>query len=121
MPAEQRIFTRIPFSNPVRWRADQDWAGVASVRNVSRTGVGLTLQSFLRPGPVVHLAFEGIEYDGAPIEVAAHTVWCRPETPASDRFVAGFAIVHDDPNTLAPMSEVFYAAIRQYEQNRRAR
>lgn len=114
MPGEHRVFTRVPFAHAVSWIGTNGDGGIAAIRNVSRSGVGLSLGRFLRPGPVVRLVFDDIEYDGDPIEVQALTVWCRPEPGAPDRFIAGFHIVQGERQTLGAMSEVFYAAIDQY-------
>jgi len=113
-PEEQRVFTRVPFAHPVRWIGVNGDSGPATLRNVSRSGVSVSLGRFLRPGPVVRLVFDDIEYAGQPIEVQALTVWCKPENGSPDRFVAGFKIIQGERHTLGAMSEVFYAAIREY-------
>jgi len=114
VPAEQRIFTRVPFAHTVRWTNDRGESGLAAVRDICRTGAGLALRSYFRPGPVVRLTFEGIVYRGEPVEVQALTVWCRPDSHNREAFVGGFAIVHGEGRTLGAMSEVFYTALRQY-------
>jgi len=113
-PEEHRVFTRVPFSHPVRWIGGDGEGGIAAIRNVSRSGVGVSLGRYLRPGPVVRLAFDGFEYEGGAIDVQALTVWCRPEPGTPDRFLAGFKFVQGERRTLGAVSEVFYAAIRQY-------
>ncbi len=114
MPGDHRVFTRVPFAHAVRWLGANGDGGSASIRDVSRSGLSVSFGRFLRPGPVVRLVFDDIEYSGARIEVQALTVWCRPEPGAPDRFLAGFKIVQGERHTLGAMSEVFYAAIRQY-------
>jgi hypothetical protein len=114
VPGERRIFTRVPFAHPVRWTTDRGDSGVASLRDVSRTGVGLALGSYFRPGPVLRLTFDDILYCAEPIEVQALTVWCRPDKLDHDIFAGGFSIVHGESITLGAMSEVFYAALRHY-------
>lgn len=115
MTGEHRVFTRVPFSHAARWmngaKGDE---GVAAIRDVSRSGLGMSLGRFLRPGPVLRVVFDDIEFDGSPIEVQAITVWCRPDSAQAGRFLAGFSIVQGERQTLGAMSEVFYAAIRQY-------
>ena len=111
---EHRAFTRVPFSHAIHWLDDNGEGGAASIRDVSRSGVRLSLGRFLRPGPCVRLVFDGIAFNGAQIEVRAVVVWCRPENSASDQFAAGFRIVQGERGTLGAMSEVFYTAIRQY-------
>lgn len=113
-PEEQRVFTRVPFAHPVRWAGMNGDEGSAILRNVSRSGVSVSLGRFLRPGPVVRLVFDDIKYARQPIEVQALTVWCKPERGAPDRFIAGFKIVQGERHTLGAMSEVFYAALREY-------
>ena len=94
--------------------SDRGDSGVASVRDVSRSGVCLLLTRFLRPGPVIRIVFDGIDYQGAPVDLQAITVWSRPENGAPDRFIAGFKIVQGERDTLGAISEVFYAAIHAY-------
>ena len=113
-PDDQRVFTRVPFSHPVHWLSDRGDTGVASIRDVSRSGVCLSLTRFLRPGPVIRIIFDGFEYNGAPVDLQAITVWSRPENGARDRFVAGFKIIQGERDTLGAISGVFYAAIQAY-------
>ena len=113
-PCERRVFTRVPFAHSVRWTNDRGDSGPASLHNVSRSGVSLTLGSYLRPGPAVRLHFDGFSYCGKPIEVQALTVWCRTAAFDPAAFDAGFSIVHGESNTLGAMSEIFYAALRHY-------
>ncbi len=114
LPSEQRVFTRVPFVHSVRWSTDRGESGLASLRDVSRSGVGLSLGSYFRPGPVLRLSFDGMDYCGKPIEVQALTVWCRAEAHDRDAFAGGFSIVHGESTTLGAMSEIFYAALRRY-------
>lgn len=114
-PAEQRVFTRVPFAHTVRWTDDHGESGLATVRDICRTGAGLALGSYFRPGPAtVTLRFEGISYLGETVEVRAVAVWCRPDSRNRETFLGGFAIVHGEGRTLGAMSEVFYTALRQY-------
>ena len=120
-PDEQRVFTRVPFAHTVRWLSDKGDGGTATVRDVSRSGLCLSLTRFLRPGPEMRIYFDGIEYQGTPIALDAAIVWSRPENGARDRFVTGFRIIQNDPVTLAAISEVFYAAILQYAETHQLR
>ena len=113
-PEDHRVFTRVPFAHSVRWFSGDGEGGVATVRNISRSGASVSLGRYLRPGPVVRIAFDGFEYAGGAVDVQALTVWCRPEAGAPDRFIAGFKFVQGERRTLGAVSEVFYAAIRQY-------
>ena len=117
MPKEQRVFTRVPFSHPVKWQNGARDGGVATARDVSRGGLSLTLSRFLRPGPVLVLTFDDILYQDQPVELPALTVWCRPLPADPERFNAGFAIVHGETQTLAAISEVFYAGLHDYAIN----
>mgnify|MGYP003394562849 CR=1 FL=1 len=114
LPCEHRVFTRIPFAHAVRWTTDRGESGIAAVRDVSRTGVGLSLGSYFRPGPVLRLSFDGILYGSQTVEVEGLTIWCRPDPQNREAFVGGFSIVHGERRTLGAMSEVFYAALRRY-------
>ena len=114
VPLEQRVFTRVPFAHPIRWTTDRGESGFAAVRDVSRSGIGVSLGSYFRPGPVVRFTFDGILYCGEPVEVEGLTVWCRPDARNRESFVGGFSVVHGERRTLGAMSEVFYAALRNY-------
>ena len=89
VPCEQRVFTRVPFAHPVRWTTDRGDSGNAAVRDVSRTGVGLALGSYFRPGPVVRFTFDGILYRGEAVEVEGLTVWCRSDGHNREAFFGG--------------------------------
>ena len=111
MANEQRIFTRVPFNQTARWRSADEEEGAAKILNVSRGGLSLSLTRYFRPGPVLVFTFDEILYDGRPVEVPALTVWCRPAPNDPQSFTAGFSVVHGEPETLAVISEVFYAAL----------
>lgn len=111
MANEQRIFTRVPFNQTARWRSAGGEEGAAKILNVSRGGLSLSLTRFFRPGPVLVFTFDEILYGGRPVEVSALTVWCHPAPNDRRSFTAGFSVVHGEPETLAAISEVFYAAL----------
>lgn len=113
MVQEQRIFTRVPFARDIQWHDAHNEDGAARIKNVSRSGVALSLGRYLRPGPVLVFRFDDVLFNNRPVEISALTVWCRPEPDSPDRFQAGFAVVHGEPHTLGAISEVFYAAIRE--------
>lgn len=110
MLSEQRIFTRVPFYQTLRWNNGSGEEGTARILNVSRGGLSLSLTRYLRPGPVLVFTFDDILYSSRPVEVHALTVWCRPAPNDRQSFTAGFSVVHGEPETLAAISEVFYAA-----------
>jgi len=112
MSQESRIFTRLPFDSAVEWRDLTGEDGHAAVRDVSRGGFRLSLGRYLRPGPVVTVTFDHITFNGAPVELDAAVVWCKP-TDQPDTFLAGLKIIHGGAATLAAASEVFYAAMDQ--------
>lgn len=120
MVRDQRIFTRVPFIHPVQWTNEQGDGGTATVRDFSRSGLSLELGRYLRPGPVLRLVFDGIGYDGHPVQLDAETVWSKADPSTPERFVAGFAVLHDHAHTLGAVSEVFYAALRQNAEQRPA-
>lgn len=121
MVHDQRIFTRIPFDHAVHWtNADGD-GGPAAIRDISRSGLSLHLGRYLRPGPVLRLHFDNIDYLGRPVELDTLTVWSKSDTSAPDHFVAGFQVVHGESRTLGAISEVFYHALRQYAANHHRR
>ncbi len=110
MLSEQRIFTRVPFHQTLRWHNGSGEEGAARILNVSRGGLSLSLARYLRPGPALVFTFDDILYGSRPVEVPALTVWCRPAPNDRQSFTAGFSVVHGEPETLAAISEVFYAA-----------
>jgi len=112
MSQEQRIFTRMPFDSAVSWSDLSGENGLASVRDVSRGGMSLSLGRYMRPGPVLTVIFDQTEFNGKPVELDMTVAWCKP-TDQPDIFLAGFKIIHSDVSTLAAASEVFYAALGQ--------
>lgn len=114
MSREQRIFTRVPFGQTVRWRDAQGESGAATVRDIGRGGFSVSLTQYLRPGPALVFTFDDVLYNEKPVELSALTVWCSPTAEAGDRFVGGFSVVHGEQHTLAAISEVFYAAWDEY-------
>ena len=113
MPQEQRVFTRMPYGRSVRWHDARGEEGTGVVNDVSRSGFSVSLTRYLRPGPAIVFTFDDIRYGEHLVEFAAVTVWCRPVPGDTERFTAGFLIVHGEPKTLAAISEVFYAALAE--------
>jgi len=111
MPSERRIFTRVPFRQTILWRNAFGESGSANILNVGRSGLCLSLSLYFRPGPALMFTFEDVLYKGRPVEVPALTVWCRSDEDNRRSFTAGFSVVHGEPDTLAAISEVFYAAL----------
>ncbi len=111
MSSERRIFTRVPFFGTVRWRDAGGERGSAKILDVSRSGLCFSLTRYFRPGPALVITFDDVLYAGRPVEVSTLTVWCRPEPTDRQSFTAGFSVVHGEPDTLAAISEVFYAAL----------
>ena len=111
MPSERRIFTRVPFRQTILWRNAFGESGSAKILNVGRSGLCLSLSLYFRPGPALMFTFEDVLYKGRPVEVPALTVWCRSDADNRQSFTAGFSVVHGEPDTLAAISEVFYAAL----------
>jgi hypothetical protein len=113
MRKEQRVFTRVPFRHSVRWTDAHGEGGACAVRDVSRGGLSVTLERYLRPGPVVQFQFDEVLYKGEPVSFPALVTWCQPERSNPSRFQAGFRVVHGEPDTLCAVSEVFYRALAQ--------
>lgn len=113
MNEEQRTFTRVPFEHPVRWLKARGQSGSATVRNVGRGGLCLSLGRYLRPGRSIQVVFDDIAYQNEPVTFMARVAWCRPLDPGSVEFAAGLRVVHDEPMTLAAISEVFYTAVNR--------
>ena len=111
MPSERRIFTRVPFHQTVLWRNASGESGSAKILDVGRSGLRLSLAEYFRPGPALMITFDDVLYRARPVEVPVLTVWCRPDADDRQSFTAGFSVVHGEPDTLAAISEVFYAAL----------
>lgn len=111
MPSERRIFTRVPFNRTAQWRNASGESGPVKVLDVSRSGLCISLTRYFRPGPALVITFNDVLYRGRPVEVPVLTVWCRPEPKDHQSFTAGFSVVHGERDTLAAISEVFYAAL----------
>ena len=110
---DQRIFTRIPFVQSLTWQDLTGNQGAAKVQDVGRGGLGMLSNSYLRPGPMVTLLFDDIEFENEPIELQALIAWCRPDKRRNDLFQVGLSWVHGEQRTLPAVNEVFYSAIHQ--------
>jgi len=111
MAHEQRVFTRVPFGQAVRWQDANGHDGTGILNNVSRSGFSVLLKQYLRPGPAILFTFDDVRYADHSVELAAVTMWCKPVPNDPERFNAGFLVVHGEPQTLGAISEVFYAAL----------
>lgn len=69
--------------------------------------------SYLRPGPMVTLLFDDLEFENEPISLQALIAWCRPDEDPDDAFRIGLSWVHGERRTLPIVNEVFYSAIHQ--------
>ena len=108
---KQRTFTRVPFSNSVRWCVAPGESGMATVRDLSRGGLCLSLGRYLRPGRVLHLHFDDVFYKSQPLEFDVRIVWCDRAAQEEDYFRAGLQVLHEEPVTLPMISELFYEAM----------
>lgn len=118
--AEQRLFARVPFMHGVAWSDAHGEDGVATLFDVSRSGLGIEAGSYFRPGPILRLSFADILHGGAPIELDALTIWCSPSPNDDGRFRAGLSVVHGEPATLGKTSQLFHSAIHAYSLKRSA-
>lgn len=90
-------------------------AGRATWLNVSRTGAGVQLGRYLRPGHVVQLQCDGDETTGT-WPIPATVIWCRP-IPDSVQFQAGLAIDRTCPETALRFATLGYAALAMNKSN----
>jgi len=118
--AEQRLFARVPFVHDVAWCDAHGENGVATLFDVSRSGLGIEAGSYFRPGPLLRVSFPDLLHGGSPIELDALTVWCRPAADGDGRFRAGLSVVHGEPATLAKTSLIFHSAIHAFGLQRSA-
>lgn len=109
--AKQRAFTRVPFEHTLRWSYAPGEAGVACVCNISRGGLSVAMGRYLRPGRVVLVQFDDLDFNGEALAFDARIVWCCSSRDGHDGFHAGLQVLHGKPITLAKISEIFYLAI----------
>lgn len=107
----QRAFTRIPFRHELRWSDTGQDSGEASSYDISRGGLCLALPRYLRPGHELQIHIDDIFYESEPIRFNARVAWCAAKANKSNVYTAGIQVLHDLPETLAVMSEVFYQAV----------
>jgi Tfp pilus assembly protein PilZ len=108
---DQRVFTRIPLIRSLIWRDMAGNEGASQVENVGRGGLGMVANSYLRPGPIVTLVFDDLEFEQEIIELQAIVAWCKPVGDQSESFQVGLSWVHGEQRTLPQVNEVFYSAI----------
>ncbi|MEK7794545.1 MAG: PilZ domain-containing protein [Candidatus Hydrogenedentota bacterium] len=108
---ESRTFTRVPFHHRVRL-AGKNAPCAATVYEVSRGGLSMSMRAYIRPGTIVRVTFEDITYGATPAEFDARVAWCEAQgEPNGAEYHAGLNTLHGDPETLAAMSEIFYTAL----------
>lgn len=108
--SDRRTFTRVRFEHGVKWRTQSGEHGKATVRDVGRGGLCLSLNRGFWPDSPLRITFEDVPHRQAPVELEARTAWCRT---VADGFLTGLRVVHDEPEALAAVSEVFYAALQR--------
>ena len=113
MSTDQRIFTRIPFARKLTWRDTDGNEGSAEISNVGRGGIGLVMNSYLRPGPTISVIFDDVESEGIPVELQALVSWSKPGAN-SGSFLCGLSWVQGERGTLPRINEVYYAAINDH-------
>lgn len=112
---ERRAFVRMPFEHSLKWEEADSDSGEGTLSDVGRTGLCVSLNRYLRPGRKVNVFFEGIMYNGSMVAIPARIVWSRAKFE-SNIFMAGLQILHDDPETLGAVSEIFYTALQDGSQ-----
>ena len=112
---ERRAFVRMPFEHSLKWQEADSEGGEGTLSDVGRTGLCISLNRYLRPGRKVSVFFEDIMYQGNMVTLPARLVWSRAKFE-SNTFMAGLQILHDDPETLGAVSEIFYTALQDRSQ-----
>ena len=111
---DQRSFTRVPFVQSLKWQDLSGNQGASNIRNVGRGGIGILSNSYLRPGPMVTLVFDDIQFEDDPVELQALIAWCKPEDAQNELFQVGLSWVQGEQRTLPAINEVFYSAMHQH-------
>ena len=113
MTSDQRVFTRIPFVRPLRWFDGRGNEGIGAVCDVGRGGVRIESSAYMRPGPMITVAFDGLEYEGEPVQLRAVVSWTKPDKNRST-FSSGLSWVHGERLTLPRINELYYSAIQAH-------
>ena len=111
---DQRIFTRVPFIQSLKWQDMAGNDGSSNIQNVGRGGIGILSNSYLRPDPMVTLVFDDIEFENKWIELQALVTWCKPAGEKNENFQIGTSWVQGEQRTLPTINEVFYSAMHQH-------
>jgi len=111
----QRRFVRIPLTGRVDYRYGAGETGRAEYADVSRSGIGLRLGRYLRPGRRVMLTVDTApeaDRDGTGSELKAQVAWCRPGKEAHT-FDAGLRVFHDEVDSMVVVRSLVVRALRQ--------
>jgi hypothetical protein len=84
-------------------------SGPARWCDVSRTGARIALGRYLRPGRWVTLEFDAPLVCGAPVQVRARVVWCRPSGDGLS-FEAGLSVLRETPELALDFAALGYRA-----------
>jgi len=107
---DQRIFVRVPVERLISYQHGPDMQGVASCRNVCRSGACVRLDRYLRPGTYAMLAFDPLCEHDSRVEVKARVAWCR-RANGNGGFMAGVRVFDDEPDA----TQAFLALVNQAE------
>ncbi len=86
-------------------------AGQATWLNISRTGAGLLLGRYLRPGRTLLLELAATETD-CTVLVPAEVAWCVPQL-GKPSFKTGLRIHRDDPEVALHFAKLGYRALAE--------
>jgi len=108
---------RTPLSGRLGYRYEPDLSGSAAWLDVSRTGAGLRLGRYLRPGRRLRLYFDApLPWGPAQrIEMEGRVVWCR-QAPNGPEFEAGLEMRRENPDAALAFAALGYEA--QAESNK---
>jgi hypothetical protein len=102
----KRLFARLPFTGQVSYRLGAAEAGNATCCNIGRDGMCLVLNRKLPMGTLLLL-----NWSDARAEFKARITWSE-DTLHPGVYTAGLRVLHDEPDSVAAMSDLLYDAER---------
>ncbi len=103
---------RTPLEGPLTLRCNAKDTAPAHWANISRTGAGIRMGRYLRPGRRVRLFFDSPEHPGKSVEMNAHVIWCKPRR-TGHVFDAGMAVHRSVPETALAFAALGHRAQRE--------
>ena len=106
---DTRRFTRITFSQPIRFHDGTGAVSEAIITNVSYGGLTMTLGRYLKPQTLVRIP---VALGDKQISFSATVAWCMPD-PESETFRVGLHADHRGKYTMAILSSWVLDAFKE--------